>query len=131
MSTASTAFVSSIPSATLSGVMQEIALKAERLVKTSPERAPFKGFCLLNLVPFQQRKSANGADAQEGVKKAPGEHAEPPVEDVTLTDIIPCSYLFGMSLMEATALGNIYVSGKYRSLPVLFHVCEVPCLLQD
>ena len=131
MSTVSTAFVSSIPSATLSGVMQEIAQKAERLVKTSPERAPFRGFCLLNLVPFQQRKPANVADPQEVVKKAPGEQKETPVEDVTLTDVMPCSYLFGMSLMEATALGNIYVSGKFRSLPVLFHVCEVPCLLHN
>ena len=129
MSTASTAFVSSIPSVTLSGVMQEIAQKAERLVKTSPERAPFKGFCILNLAPFLQKKPANVPEAQEGVKKAQGEHTETPVEDVTLTDVMPCSYLFGMSLMEATALGMIYVSGKFRSLPVLFHVCEVPCLL--
>ncbi len=121
MSSPSTAFVASIPSVTLSGTMQAVALRAEQLVKNRPEGAPFRGFCLLNLVPFLPNNSL----ARHGLIKG----AEHQKDDILLTDVMPCAYLCGMSLSEASVLGEIYASSRFRTSPALFHVCEVPCLL--
>ena len=119
MSTPSTAFVASIPSVTLSGTMQAVALRAEQLVKNHPEGAPFRGFCLLNLVPFLPQSLA---------RQSLGKSTPPQKDDIALTDVMPCAYLCGMSLSEASVLAEIYTSSRFRTSPALFHVCEVPCL---
>lgn len=123
MSSPSTAFVASIPSVTLSGTMQAVALRAEQLVKNRPEGAPFRGFCLLNLAPFLP----NPPMGRQGLNKG----TEPQKEDLLLTDVMPCAYLCGMSLSEASVLAEIYASSRFRTSPALFHVCEVPCLLDS
>ena len=119
MSTPSTAFVASIPSVTLSGTMQAVALRAEQLVKNHPEGAPFRGFCLLNLVPFLPQSLA---------RQSLGKSTPPQKDDIALTDVMPCAYLCGMSLSEASVLAEIYTSSRFRTSPALFHVCEVPCV---
>ena len=123
MSSPSTAFVASIPSVTLSGTMQAVALRAEQLVKDRPEGAPFRGFCILNLAPFLPNKSK----ARQSLTKG----TELQKDDIPLTDVMPVAYLCGMSLSEASILAEIYASSRFRTSPALFHVCEVPCLFYD
>ena len=100
------ALTSCIPSTTASSEMQQIALKARKLVQDKPFGAPFRGFCLLDLT---------FAIKQDEVP-------------TILSEIMPCSFRCGLSLSEAVILAQIAVRDEYRNSPTVFTFSEASCL---
>ena len=114
------AFVACVPSTTLSSEMQDIAIRASRLVQSRPCGAPFRGFCLLDLSFVLAEQQRGGL-----LQSTTGTATHIPIK---LSDVMPCSYLCGAPMTEALKLCEYVASGRYHTQPTAFTFCEVCCL---